>query len=467
MFSAWRRSSLKQFQIAQRLGVNKVSVSNWIRGKRRPPPEYLAGLCGLLRLDLVNAFKLARHPLGAEDLTWWAAQTGRDVQLQGKDLKDYLAFLVRYSSRSQAQIARSLGCAPSTISRWLTKDELRPDPMRLADLCLELKGDFVLAYNLAGYSLEGEEYQRIRDRVILRTSHVDSFSLLQEQLGTARVELAGNHPAFSLEQAKSVSIALQSLVESGKTAFLRLYFEALDTWAHAHTFLTPSELLIQKTKRIFASMSKVESDLTDRSLVAKIAARQGDTFHIAARQTKEDYLKLAVRQLRKAMSAAIDPIDKVYPAGRSLVLDLAVTGPDDEYSNAVTEVLRLTDSDKLPAQIKSTLAEGIGRSYAMRNSKSSNPNYRILAEEQLNIADTNMKEATSSGGGFEEFDLRIERARLDYERLGLNCDMSPDERIQAARALSKRAEEMGDQRLKSEQESIASDYESDLYGHED
>ena len=214
-------------------------------------------------------------------------------------------------------------------------------------------------------------------------------------------------------------------------------------------------------------MSKVESDLTDRSLVAKIAARQGDTFHIAARQTKEDYLKLAVRQLRKAMSAAIDPIDKVYPAGRSLVLDLAVTGPDDEYSNAVTEVLRLTDSDKLPAQIKSTLAEGIGRSYAMRNSKSSNPNYRILAEEQLNIADTNMKEATSSGGGFEEFDLRIERARLDYERLGLNCDMSPDERIQAARALSKRAEEMGDQRLKSEQESIASDYESDLYGHED
>lgn len=361
-----------------------------------------------------------------------------------------------HHERKQVALARSLRISESSVSSWLAGTR-RPSYHHLFATCLWLR----LTESSADGLLRLVHYPSLLDNPRELKLYNDlAFPELagkdtSDGLESSLVEIRDKKSRGQMEEALQVAYSVIRHTFGGdprKRGLVELRFDAVDEALHINTFITPSRLLIARVAPLFARARALASELDNRVIYGRIAARRGDTYHIAGRASPA--LRRRARQdleLAPTLLAQV-PETSLYPAARANLLEKGEVSGQLAFESAAEDFLSRIQKfgSRLAPATLGHLYEGAARAYAAQSRRLHAPRgYNAKADGLLAEAAL-IFDGLDTRTNFAEFAMRIPRARLALALAGVYG--APDRSfieplIEDVRA---RAQSMGDFRVMQE-----------------
>jgi transcriptional regulator with XRE-family HTH domain len=360
------------------------------------------------------------------------------------ELGSYLTDLVG-SKLSNSQIADALGVSRSAVTYWMT-GQRHPEQPHLHKLCGLLQTsleDVETAYTLAGYYLTPEQVAQVNawQPADQHSPALETYNDLTSWLSAIRGSKSGIELEVGLRSAKNLVRRLQRLIEEGAHAsLLGLYFDALDELTQFQNLLTPPKNLKYDDLPFYEKMQDICDQTKDKRLLARLLASQGDEEYVLGKY-RASYSKL------KSIvdnPSVVDPALYIRPILRSSCLSLSYphVGSDAEFhrlANLLEDAIHKYANTINPMLIVLGL-EGQSRAYANRYEHTRKKEYKDLARQKLEEAET----LTNQSTGYPIFGLRVRKARLRLAHMGVLEGISLTDQAAEAREVKKLFGQMGE-----------------------
>ena len=137
LIASMKQAGISQVQLAEKLGISKGTVNNWVRGNNSPDVDMVPRICAELGISILTLYsplpfeqdnaspnKKSPSPEDSEPRDKYAANFMRCVALLTDDQKDFLlAVLEEYVERNRKSRSAAQEAVEGTVQKFEHHDQ--------------------------------------------------------------------------------------------------------------------------------------------------------------------------------------------------------------------------------------------------------------------------------------------------------------------------------------------------------